>query len=124
MLKPLAAAVLVSLPLAALAQPTPLAARTQAEIDHLFAYIAASGCRFSRNGSWHDMAEARSHVATKYDWLMARGMIDSAETFIDRAASRSSLSGSDYLVQCPGAPAEPTGGWLKQELARYRGRKE
>ena len=125
MLKSLAAAALISLPIAAFAQPTPLAASTQAEIDHLFTYIAASTCRFNRNGSWHDMAEARSHVATKYDWLMSRGMIDSAETFIDRAASRSSFSGSDYLVQCPGAAPMPTAGWLKAELARYRGgRKE
>ena len=120
MLKTLIAASLLTAPLAAMAQPTPLAARTQAEIDHLFAYIAASGCKFNRNGSWHDMAEARSHVATKYDWLMARGMIDSAETFIDRAASRSSFSGSDYLVQCPGTDTMPTSGWLKAELARYR----
>ena len=124
MLKSLVAATVLALPLAAVADPAPLAARTMAEIDHLFAYIGASGCKFNRNGSWHDMAEATEHVHVKYDWLRGRGMIDSAETFIDKAASRSSFSGSDYLVQCPGTPAVPTEGWLKAELARYRARQE
>ena len=124
MLKTLIAATLFAVPLAAMADPTPLASRTQTEIDHLFGYIAASDCKFSRNGSWHDMAEAREHVNVKYDWLRGRGMIDSTESFIDKAASRSSLSGQDYLVQCPGAAAVSTGSWLKAELARYRGRQE
>ena len=125
MMKSLLAATLLALPLAAMAQPTaPLAGRTQAEIDHLVSYIAASDCRFNRNGSWHDMATARSHVLTKYDWLVGRGMIDSAEAFIDKAASRSSFSGSDYLVQCPGSGPVPTSGWLKAELGRFRTRKE
>ncbi len=124
MLKPIITAAVLALPLAATAQPAPLAARTQAEIDHLFTYIAASGCKFNRNGSWHDMAEATEHVHVKYDWLRGRDMIDSAETFIDRAASRSSFSGSDYLVQCPGVAAVPTGGWLKAELTRFRARLE
>jgi len=120
MMKSLIAATLLALPLGALAQPAPLAARTQVEIDHLFTYIAASGCKFNRNGSWHDMAEASEHVHVKYDWLRGRDMIDSAETFIDKAASRSSLSGSDYMVQCPGSAAVPTSGWLKTELTRFR----
>ena len=124
-MKTLLAALALALPLAAAAQPAPppLPARTQAEINHLFDYIAHSDCKFNRNGSWHDMAEARSHVLTKYDWLVGRGMIDSAETFIDKAASKSSLSGEDYLVQCPGGPATPSASWLKNELNRFRQQK-
>jgi uncharacterized protein DUF5329 len=80
----------------------------------------AAGAKFNRNGSWHDMAQASEHVHVKYDWLRGRDMIDSAETFIDKAASRSSLSGSDYMVQCPGSAAVPTSGWLKTELTRFR----
>lgn len=121
-MKPLLACIALALPLAASAQPsTPLSQRSRAEIDHLLAYIGASGCQFSRNGSWHDWTTARDHVATKLDYLSDRGMIDSAETFIDKAASRSSLSGSDYLVQCPGAAAVASGSWLRSELARFRG---
>jgi hypothetical protein len=111
-----------SLAFAAAAQPAPaVPARAQAEIEHLFDYISASNCRFERNGSWHDMAAAREHVGMKYEYLRQRGRIDSAETFIEGAASKSSLSGQDYQVQCPGNPAIPAGTWLRDELARFRG---
>jgi len=120
-MKSLLAALALALPLAAAAQPAnPLPAQTQAEIDHLFDYIVKSDCKFNRNGSWHDMVAARSHVNTKYEYLMDRGMIDSAEAFIDKAASQSSFSGKDYLVQCPGSEPTPSGGWLKTELNRFR----
>ncbi len=114
------ALIAAALPFAAAAQPAPIGARTEAEIGHLIDYIAQSGCRFNRNGDWADTAAARGHVAMKYDYLRTRGMIASAEDFIDKAASRSSLSGKAYLVQCPGAVAVPSGGWLKSELDRYR----
>ena len=114
------AALAAALPLAALAQPAPLPARTQAEIRHLLDYISQSGCRFGRNGDWADTNAARDHVEFKYQYLRNRGMIASAEDFIDKAASRSSLSGKEYLVQCPGTPAAPTGGWLRAELDHYR----
>ena len=120
MMKSLIAATLLALPLGALAQPAPLAARTQVEIDHLFTYIAASGCKFNRNGSWHDMAEARGHVTLKYEYLRDRDRVSTAEDFIDGAASRSSLSGKDYLVQCGSSAPVPAGAWLREELARWR----
>src|SRR5689334_12851455 len=107
-MKPLCAllALAIIAPLAHAAAP--LAPRAQGEIDHLLGYIAHSDCRFERNGSWHGMGEARDHVATKLDYLRKHGEVDSAESFIDKAASRSSLSGSDYRVQCPGAAAVPS----------------
>lgn len=116
------AALLLALPLAVAAQPVTPAVPPQAqtEIDHLFNYIAKSDCKFNRNGSWHDMVAAREHVNTKFEYLRDRGQIDSAESFIENAASRSSFSGKDYLVQCPGADPTPSAGWLKAELARFR----
>jgi hypothetical protein len=121
-MKTLIVAFALALPAAAGAEPQgqPAPARTQAEIDHLFDYISNSNCQFNRNGSWHDMATARAHVNTKYEWLKDRGKIDSAESFIDNAASRSSFSGKEYLVQCPGRASVPSGAWLKAELTRYR----
>lgn len=120
-MKTLLAGLVLALPFAAAAQPlAPLPARTQAEIDHLFKYIAQSDCRFSRNGSWHDMSAARSHVNMKFEYLADRGQIESTESFIDKAASRSSLSGQEYLVQCAGAQPVPAAAWLKTELGRYR----
>jgi hypothetical protein len=123
-MKSLLASLLLALPLAVSAQPvTPIAPRTQAEIDHLFNYISKSDCRFNRNGAWHDMVMARSHVNTKYEYLVQRGMIDSAEAFIEKAASQSSFSGNDYLVQCPGSQVIPSANWLKAELNRFRNQK-
>jgi len=121
-MKKLLAAFLMALPLAVAAQPVVpgVPERTQAEIDHLFDYIGKSNCKFNRNGSWHDMVMARSHVNTKFEWLKERGKIDSAESFIENAASKSSFSGQDYLVQCPGSDAVPSASWLKAELARFR----
>jgi hypothetical protein len=113
-----AAAATLAFPLAMAAQPALPAA--QAEIDHLLAYIAQSNCRFNRNGSWHGMEEARDHIAMKYKYLRDRDKVADAETFIDEAASRSSFSGKDYLVECPGHTATPSAGWLKAELARFR----
>ncbi len=116
------AVLLAALPLAAAAQPAPaVPPRAQAEIEHLFGYISASSCRFERNGSWHDMAAARQHVNMKFEYLRDRGEIDSAEAFIDNAASKSSLSGKDYQVQCGASQAIPSRTWLRDELARFRG---
>jgi hypothetical protein len=121
-MKKLVAGLLLALPVAALAQPVvpTVPARTQAEIDHLFDYIAHSSCQFNRNGTWHDMVAAKAHVNTKYEYLKERGQIASAESFIENAASKSSFSGKDYLVQCPGAPMVPSASWLGAELARFR----
>lgn len=121
-MKKLLASLVFALPAAALAQPVvpPVPARTQVEIDYLFDYIARSSCQFNRNGSWHDMGAAKSHVNAKYEYLKERGKIDSTESFIDNAASKSSFSGKDYLVQCPGRDAVPSASWLKAELTRYR----
>ena len=102
----------------AVAAPSPNQAR--GEITHLFDALEKSGCRFGRNGSWYDGAKARSHLASKYDYLSARATVDSAEAFIELAASRSSMSGQAYEVDCPGAGVRPSAQWLKEELGRYR----
>ena len=121
-MKTLVAGLFLVLPVAALAQPVvpSVPARAQAEIDHLFDYISHSPCHFNRNGSWHEMVAAKAHVNTKFEYLKERGKIDSTESFIENAASRSSFSGKDYLVQCQGAEPMPSASWLKAELARYR----
>jgi hypothetical protein len=102
---------------ASLAAPSGAA---QIEIDHLFAYLAESPCRFNRNGTWYVAHEARDHLKKKYDYLMRKGLLNSAESFIDLAASRSSVSGEPYLVQCPGTPVVPSAVWFKDELLRFR----
>jgi hypothetical protein len=93
---------------------------TQAEIAHLLSYLETSRCEFYRNGAWHDSAEARAHLEKKMSYLVKRSLIGTAEDFIDRAATASSVSGEKYLVRCRPSPAVPSGEWLRAELARLR----
>lgn len=108
---------------AGLALPSAHAAPTtsvQVEIGFLLGYIEGSGCEFYRNGSWNDSRAAQEHLRDKYRYLLARDLIDSAEQFIDRAATQSSLSGQAYMVRCKGAAPLSSQQWLRDELARLR----
>lgn len=100
----------------AAAPPAP----AQREIAHLLDYVGRSGCEFNRNGSWHDSAAARSHLRDKYDYLAKRKLAPTAELFIERGASASSMSGKAYLIRCKGGESVPSARWLGEELARYR----
>ncbi len=95
-------------------------AKAQHEIDALIAGLGSSGCAFERNGSWHDAKAARAHLQKKYDYLRKRDMADTAELFIERAASKSSMSGKAYRVRCPGKAAEPSERWFRQRLQTLR----
>jgi hypothetical protein len=99
------------------ALPAPAA---QAEINYLLSAVASSNCEFNRNGNWYDPKSAADHLATKYKFLAARDQVQSAEEFIEKAASRSSLSGRDYAVRCGGGAAVASSRWLLILLARYR----
>ena len=104
------------LPLAALAQD----AAAKKEIDHLIAHLAASACEFNRNGSWYDADRAVSHLQRKYAYLRDHKLVPSAEAFIERAASGSSMSGEPYLVKCPGQPETRSADWFRAVLASLR----
>jgi hypothetical protein len=82
----------------------------QIEIDYLLQYVETSGCSFYRNGSWYDGSHAKAHLRTKYDYLAARNLIGSAEDFIDKAATKSSMSGEEV----------ESGQWFHQVLVQYR----
>jgi len=106
--------------LPALSSGTELAAAGKAEISHLFSYLDKSGCDFFRNGSWYKSSEASAHLQRKYEYLLGKGLVSSAESFIDRAATASSISGTPYQVRCGNAPAVESGPWFKAELVNYR----
>lgn len=93
---------------------------TQQEIAHLINYLETSGCRFNRNGTWYSAADAVDHINKKYQYLLDKKLVSSAETFIEKAASESSMSGKAYLVQCGDAHPEPSAIWFSTELKKYR----
>ncbi len=106
------------LPCTAAAQaPSPA---TVGEIEQLFTALETSGCEFNRNGSWHGAAKAGAHLRRKYDYLLKRNLVGSTETFIERAASQSSLSGKHYLVRCGNAPPVPSKTWFLERLVDLR----
>ncbi len=111
---------LLTLPQAALAAPTTSAVR--AEIDVLLDRLDASGCRFQRNGTWHNAAEARKHLLHKLDAIERRGTMSSTEQFIDLAATRSSVTSREYTVACGSDASQPSRSWMLRELSRVRGR--
>lgn len=110
----------VALAVSAVAASAAPTAKAQREIDGLIAALGDSGCEFERNGSWHDAKTARAHLQKKYDYLRKRGMADTAESFIERGASKSSMSGKPYRVRCPGKPVDSAAHWFEQRLRTLR----
>jgi hypothetical protein len=94
------------------------AART--EIEHLLVFVAKSGCQFNRNGTWYSSPEASAHLAKKERYLEERGQIASAEDFIAKAATKSSVTGKPYTVRCGSEPTIASDAWLMAELRRSR----
>jgi Family of unknown function (DUF5329) len=104
------------LPVAHAAPP----AIAQAEISYLLGYIESSGCEFFRNGSWNDSGKAQAHLRFKYEALAAADRILTAEDFIDKAATKSAVSGQPYKVRCSGGEPDTTSEWLRGALTRCR----
>ncbi len=113
-----AAALLLSICASASAQQP--SRTTRKEITHLFEHLERSGCQFFRNGSWHDSKKAAAHLQKKYIYLLAKELVPTSEAFIDRAATRSSLSGKPYQVRCAGQVEIDSAIWFTTELARWR----
>jgi hypothetical protein len=99
----------------ALAAPTP--ASVSVEITSLMTRLEHAGCEFNRNGSWYSGTEAKAHLLLK---LGAAGDFQSAEQFIERVASRSSMSGRPYLVRCEVSPPIESSEWLTAQLKEIR----
>ncbi|MFT7775971.1 DUF5329 domain-containing protein [Roseateles sp.] len=102
------------------AQADPLPPAARAEVDALLARLQTSGCEFNRNGSWYAGADARAHLLKKLNYLEGKNLVQTAEQFIERGASGSSMSGTPYLVRCAGKLPVQSAQWLKAELQQVR----
>ncbi|MBU1140682.1 MAG: DUF5329 domain-containing protein [Proteobacteria bacterium] len=91
------------------------------EINYLLSYLSDSGCTFIRNGNEHQAQEAREHLEMKYNH--AKGRIKTAEDFIDKIASKSSLSRRQYEVRCADVQLSSKQ-WLDEALAFHRASRE
>ena len=100
-----------------LAMPAARADPLRDEIAHLLDFIRSSSCTFIRNEEEHSGKAAADHIEDKYDYY--RDEIKTVEDFIERAASRSSMSGKPYQVRCDGKTM-PAADWLRGEHANYQ----
>ena len=92
-------------------------AEPTSEIQYLLSFIGQSSCTFIRNGTEYNAQDARQHIEKKYNHLKSR--IDTAESFISQAASKSSFSGKAYKVKC-GDQFLSSEQWLLAALNEYQ----
>ena len=89
-----------------------------AEIDFLLQSIGSSNCTFIRNGERHDSQAAEEHLRMKY--RRGKRYAPTSEKFVERLASKSSLSKKLYYIECEGEEKIPSGDWLLERLGEYR----
>lgn len=119
-MKHISIAALISLLLSGTCMAHSMPAGVDQEIAHLFTWLKSSGCQFNRNGTWYGPQEAADHLNEKYQYLLGKNRISSAEEFIAEAATKSSMSGQPYLVRCGNAAPVESAGWFRAELDKYR----
>lgn len=90
----------------------------EAEIEKLIASVATSGCTFIRNGDEHEAKAAAEHLRKKYDYL--KDDLESAEAFIEQAASRSSVTKTPYAIRCPQQAEVMSEQWFTAKLKTLR----
>jgi hypothetical protein len=90
------------------------------EIGYLLNCIKSSSCTFIRNGKTYSGEKAFNHLKRKLDY--AGDSIQNAGQFIEHIATKSSMTGDLYKVQCDGRQVL-TSEWLKKELLKYRSKK-
>lgn len=93
-------------------------ADTQKEINHLLDFVEQTDCRYNRNGTIHNGAEARVHIQKKYDYYQDK--IKTAEDFIEYSATKSMISGRKYTINCANEAEQFSHDWLINELTQYR----
>src|SRR5688572_17691330 len=89
------------------------------EIEQLLQRVAnARGVVFIRNGSEHTAADAAAHLRRKL--RAAKGRIKTPEQFIDKLATRSSMTGKAYRVRLPDGREVESVAWFNTLLRELR----
>lgn len=100
--------------------PTKPVAKKLTEKQKIARLLAAielqPGAKFIRNGTAYTPTEAADHLRLKLE--NAHKRVRTARDFIEKVASRSSVSGKDYLIELPDGRVLTTGQFLREELAK------
>ncbi len=89
----------------------------EAEIQYLLEFVDNSGCTFIRNGKEYPPQKASEHLEFKYSKVKKR--IKTTEDFVEKIASKSSITGKKYKVSCDGFELDSES-WLMDALKSYR----
>ena len=99
--------------------PPGVFAASNPEIEALIVRVEhADGVVFIRNGSEHSAVEAAAHLRRKL--AAADGRITTAEQFIDKLGTRSSMTGMAYRVRFADGRQIDSATWLRQLLRELR----
>ena len=74
------------------------------------------GAVFIRNGSEYSAEQAAHHLRMKWDKAGSR--VKTAEDFIDKCASESSMSGQKYQIRFANGKTEYSGDYFREELRK------
>jgi hypothetical protein len=92
------------------------------KIDHLITLIRnLKGATFIRNGDEHTAVAAADHLQMKREKAGAR--VKTAQDFIDKIASKSSMSGELYMIRFANGKTFPCQMVLTNELLKQEGKK-
>lgn len=86
------------------------------KIEYLIAFIAKQDGVFIRNGSEYTPSQAAEHLRMK--WNKAEKMIKTADDFIAKLATNSSVSGKPYLIKFKTGRSTQLAPLLRLELKR------
>ncbi len=93
----------------------------RAEIESLLAWVEVQeGAVFVRNGKEHTPAEAVEHLRLK--WKHQEKHVRTAEDFILRCATRSSVTGRPYRIRFADGSERSSESVLREELRKIRKR--
>tara|TARA_B110001454_G_C12723230_1_gene435973 strand:- start:8113 stop:8478 length:366 start_codon:yes stop_codon:yes gene_type:complete len=91
------------------------------KIERLIVIVQNSNVTFIRNGQSYNSIEAAKHLRDKLDqaansWFAPKKSDWTAVMFIEKIASKSSISGQDYLIQLPNGTVVKSKNWLYEKL--------
>jgi len=88
------------------------------QILSLIDIVRTSDVTFIRNGTRHTPAEAAAHLESKYGNV--KDDIRTVDEFIDKVASKSSLSREPYSIELPGGRVVDSAQWFREQYAKLQ----
>lgn len=99
------------------------------KIDYLLKEVSESKVIFIRNGSTHPPKDAAKHLERKLksalsSWFTPSKEKWTAKLFIEKVASKSSLSGKEYKIKRTDGSIVKAKVWLNEKLNKYQQKKK